>query len=313
MLMIKLSKKELQILHELECNARQSLSAIAKKCRTSKEAVNYHIKKFEKLGIIRGYFLLTDKSRLGLITWRVYIKQRRLDQELEQNMIEFLKSQPDIAGFGRTSGEMDFVLGISKKNEHEFGEFIEDLLNKFGKEIKWLQAHLFLDYVEYSREYLTGELKKSMRMISNKEKAKYDSIDLRILKELAKNARAPFSEVAGALGLSERIVRYRVRRMEREGIIIAYRCNLDYRKLGYDYYKLDLFLEDRAKIDKVRMFVNALPQTVYSEVTAYCSDVEFDIEVSGIQELLDTVQSIVKKFPKTISEFKYYSMIEFYR
>jgi DNA-binding Lrp family transcriptional regulator len=311
--MIKLSKKELRILHELERNSRQTLLSIAKKCVLSKETVNYHIKKLEKQGVIKEYYLVIDKSRLGLSSHRLYIKQKRLDPQMERGLIKFAKSDPDVWAFGRTSGEMDFVIGVSKKDEYEFGNFIDELLARFGQDIKWLSTQIFLEYAEYTREYLTKEPKMNLMMISGREKAKYDETDLRILDELRKDSTAPFSEIAKKVGLSERIVRYRVKRMEDVGIIVAYRCNIDYGILGYDYFKIDLFLDERKDIAKIRKFVNSLPQTVYSERTIYHSDVEFDIEVKGIDELLSTVQLVNEKFPGAIKEFKYYSMLEYYK
>ena len=311
--MIRLSRKELQILHQLESNARQSLSAIAKKCRMSKESANYYIKKLEREGAIKEYFTLIDRSRLGLTTHRLYIKQRKLDPEVGKGIVRFLKSRPDVWAFGETSSEFDFAVGVSTRDRYEFGDFVEELLNRFGKDILWLETQMMLDYTEYTREYLTAESKKTMKTLASKETVKHDSIDLKILGELRKDARIPFSKIANRLGLSERIVRYRVKRMEKMGIIVAYRCNTDYRKLGYDYYKIDLFLEDRTNIEKIRNFVNALPQTVYSEKTVYYSDIEFDIEVRGTEELLETVQRIAKKFPGALREFKYYTMLRFYK
>ena len=136
--MIRLSKKELQILHQLESNARQSLSAIAKKCRMSKESANYYIKKLEREGVIREYFTLIDRSRLGLATYRLYIKQRKLDPDVGKGIVEFLKSNKDVWAFGETSSEFDFAVGVSTRDRYEFGDFVEELLNRFGKDILWL-------------------------------------------------------------------------------------------------------------------------------------------------------------------------------
>jgi len=311
--MFNLSKKELQIIHELETNARQNLSTIAKKCKLSKETVNYHIKKLESLGVIKEYFTLINRNTLGLSTYRIYIKQKKLDAKIGKEILDFLRADPNIWVLGKTSGEFDFAVGISTSNDYEFGNFTEELMNKFSSEIQTLQTQLLLEYNENTREYLTNEPKKTISVLESAKKVDYDKKDLLILDALKRTARISSSKIAKKIGLSERQVRYRIKRMEREKIIVAYRCNIDYRKLGYNYYKIDLWLEDRKNIRKIRKFVNTLPQTVYSERTVYYSDVEFDIEVKGTQELLDTVQHIAKVFPNTLKEFKYYTMLEFYK
>ena len=59
-----LSKKDKQVLKELDINSRQSISQIAKKTHINKETVNYTIKKLEKDEIIQGYFSLVNYFKL---------------------------------------------------------------------------------------------------------------------------------------------------------------------------------------------------------------------------------------------------------
>jgi Lrp/AsnC family transcriptional regulator, leucine-responsive regulatory protein len=49
-----------------------------------------------------------------------------------------------------------------------------------------------------------------------------DAVDERILRLLVENARAPFAELAAAVGLSANAVAQRVRRLEREGVVRGY-------------------------------------------------------------------------------------------
>ncbi len=62
-----------------------------------------------------------------------------------------------------------------------------------------------------------------------------DALDVRILQELNRNARASYREVAVALKISASTAMTRIKRLETAGIIRAYRIQLDYSKLGYDF------------------------------------------------------------------------------
>src|SRR5579862_6677683 len=60
-----------------------------------------------------------------------------------------------------------------------------------------------------------------------------DEIGWKILNQLQLNARLPLTELGRRVGLSTPAAGERVRRMEEAGIILGYRAQLDYEKVGY--------------------------------------------------------------------------------
>jgi DNA-binding Lrp family transcriptional regulator len=313
MMGLEMGKKELQILHELETNARQGMAGIAKKVRAGKERVSYAISRLEEKGIIRGYYTLIDHCALGRRCYRIYIKQKELNPQITGKFILFAKRNPHVWAFGRTSGEFNFTMGLWTRDVFEFGEIVDDVLGKFGEDIGEFATQAMTEYSEYTREYLTNEPKRAFRTLRKREVAKFDAVDIEVLGILSKDARIPTTKIAGKLGLTERVVRYRIRRMEKEGIIIAYRCNVGYGELGREYYKVDLYLNNREKMEEIRRHVCSLAETTYSEKTVYYADIEFDVEVGRHEDLIGIVQGVNAKFPGAIREFSYYTMLEFYK
>ncbi|WP_017325787.1 Lrp/AsnC family transcriptional regulator [Synechococcus sp. PCC 7336] len=59
-----------------------------------------------------------------------------------------------------------------------------------------------------------------------------DDIGWLLLSDLQENARLPFAELGRRVGLSLPAVAERVRRMEDSGIILGYRAELDFDKIG---------------------------------------------------------------------------------
>jgi Lrp/AsnC family leucine-responsive transcriptional regulator len=59
-----------------------------------------------------------------------------------------------------------------------------------------------------------------------------DDIGWKILGELQQNARIPFAELGGIVGLSTPAVTERVHKMEEVGIIVGYRAHIDPAKVG---------------------------------------------------------------------------------
>jgi Lrp/AsnC family leucine-responsive transcriptional regulator len=63
--------------------------------------------------------------------------------------------------------------------------------------------------------------------------AKIDQTDRRIIGELAADGRVSFAELGRRVSLSSPAVAERVQRLERDGVIIGYRTEIDPRALGY--------------------------------------------------------------------------------
>jgi DNA-binding Lrp family transcriptional regulator len=64
---------------------------------------------------------------------------------------------------------------------------------------------------------------------------KPDDLDLAILRELQIDCRIPLQEIAEKVGAPTSTVHYRVKRLEREGVIDGYYANINPEKLGHDY------------------------------------------------------------------------------
>lgn len=72
-----------------------------------------------------------------------------------------------------------------------------------------------------------------MVRISNTITKKEKVSNIEIIKQLIRDGRKSYVDIAEELDVTETAIRKRVRRMEKEGIIINYSIEIDPRKLGY--------------------------------------------------------------------------------
>ena len=70
-----------------------------------------------------------------------------------------------------------------------------------------------------------------------------DEKELQLLKLIAKDSRASLLKLSQQLGITPAAVKYVLKKLEREKVILAYKVTIDFNKLGYHYYKIDLELE----------------------------------------------------------------------
>lgn len=89
-------------------------------------------------------------------------------------------------------------------------------------------------------------------MSENIENYKIDNVDLRILNELTKDAKKPYTEVAKKAFVSGGTVHVRMKKLEDHGIVKGTTLALDYAKLGYDITAfIGIFLEKSALYEEV--------------------------------------------------------------
>ncbi|MEM3754528.1 MAG: winged helix-turn-helix transcriptional regulator [Candidatus Bathyarchaeia archaeon] len=90
-----------------------------------------------------------------------------------------------------------------------------------------------------------------------------DSIDLKILAELTKNAKASFVEMGKKLNIHPNVVAYRVNKMENLGIIKEYTAIIDLEKIGLsEQVCVGAKFPEGAEKDKVLEQIATIPQTV---------------------------------------------------
>lgn len=78
-----------------------------------------------------------------------------------------------------------------------------------------------------------------------------DDVDKAILRELVKDARLSYREIAKRIGVSTATVANKVRKLERLGVIKGYTALLDLEKLGYDVAAVIEVVVAKGKIPEV--------------------------------------------------------------
>jgi Lrp/AsnC family leucine-responsive transcriptional regulator len=90
-----------------------------------------------------------------------------------------------------------------------------------------------------------------------------DSIDCKILAELADNAKSSFAEIGRKLSLHPNVVAYRVNKLERSGVIKDYTADVDLEKLGVaEQILVGASFPRDIERDGIIEKIAAIPQTV---------------------------------------------------
>ncbi len=146
-----------------------------------------------------------------------------------------------------------------------------------------------------------------MFRLSQEERRKPVKLDVRdkkILILLSENARMSLSTIAKKVHLSRDTVHYRIRRMEKLGVIIRYFPELDFKKIGYNVYHLFLLIDETdqvaraALIETMKNHPNTLSLIEYSDRW----DFEWIVAAKNIEEFDMVVTDLHAKFSNVITE-----------
>ena len=83
---IKLTKADKIILKEIAFNSRILEKELARKCNLSKDSIRYRTLRLEKAGIIRGYGVFVDYTRLGFESYKLYLRLNATFEERKKLM-----------------------------------------------------------------------------------------------------------------------------------------------------------------------------------------------------------------------------------
>ncbi|MEW6328757.1 MAG: Lrp/AsnC family transcriptional regulator, partial [Candidatus Micrarchaeota archaeon] len=136
--------------------------------------------------------------------------------------------------------------------------------------------------------------------------------DVKILRVLAKDARAPVVAIAREAGLSEKTVENRIKAMAKKGVIASFRTLFDLDLLGVQYYKIHFKLQGMTpeKLKEMRAYARGHPNVVYDNEVLGGADFEIDVQARGEKEFRALLDEMRKKFAEHIRS---HEVLRYYR
>jgi DNA-binding Lrp family transcriptional regulator len=303
---IKLDKKDRLIMHQLEEDSRQSYAEIGRKVGLRSETVEYRMSKLIRSGVIMRMFAEPNLPKLGLKTYRVYLKIGNMPQEEEERMVSYFFNHPRSNWFAEFEGEWDYTLRYTLKDEIEFREQMEDLMRRFGKYILSKNIVITLQQSFLNISYFTGKEGsiRWMRLERVDRIEEPDRVDKSIMGLLYDNSRLSTVDIAKKVGISADAVQYRIRRLVDRGIISYFGAYFEPPAFGFGRYKVLLWLQHSTKKreEELVRFCQQHPNSSYLNRVVGSWDLELDFDTKDIQQMHDIVKDLRNRFPDLIRD-----------
>ncbi|HIH13073.1 MAG: Transcription regulator, Lrp/AsnC family [archaeon GW2011_AR9] len=308
--MVRLHVKDMKILRELDFGARQPISQIARKVGLSPEVTAYRIKQLEKQGIITGYYPVIDLSKLGYMFCRFRLIVENVDSEIEEKFINAVKNIPQL-GWIIFGSSCLVSLIVYAKSIQEASEIYQQIARLFPGVIKSKAFSIAHKIYHFRRNYLYNTEEDEQLIWGEGGKVEIDEIDRKILVLLIHDARIKYTELAAKVGLTSMAVLNRIKRLQRENLLLGTRCKLNVSKLGYSHYKISLLIDKitTERKNSLKQLLRQSPNVVYITEALGPYDLEFEMDANSEQQVHQFLKKIKEKFP----EIKGFENTTFYR
>ncbi len=311
---LKTDLRDKKLLLSLDFNARSSYAELAKATGLSKQGAEYKLNNLIKKGIIKSFYPVINCPKLGYIYCRLSLVLKNIKPEEEKELLNYLSSNKSTLWVFTTQGVFDILIGYLVKSITEFKKNIEELLEKYGKYIKFKSESVTTEVIHFQHRYLLNHKEsKEINIKETSEHIEIDETDKKVLKELAEDARSPLIRIANNLKISPKVVSYRINRMEKNGLIEGYRPEIDHNKLGYTYYKLwiNINYENFKEIKKLYFYIKQNPIVLFIvKGSGLPEDLDLEIMVKDNQELFNFIKDLKIKFPNLIGDYKAFTYLE---
>lgn len=306
--MVKLDLKDKKLLYELDLNARETTSKLAKKVRLSQQAISYRIKNLIEKGIIRQFYTVINVAKLGYTFYKVYFRLQNINPKIEREIINFLVDHKNVFWVGTCDGAWDLSTSVLAKHVVEFEKILEEINSKFAKYILTKSILIVSQVPHFTKAYLLDKAteREFIEFGGIPEEIKIDEIDYKILKMLSNNARISLLEIVEKTNLTLDVVRYRIKKLQKEKIIQSFRIWIDLDLIDYKFYKLLVSLQNYSKedLDNLIDFCKTHKNIVYILKTLGGWDLEIEIEVEDIKDFHNIVVEFRNNFQNIIKDYQ---------
>lgn len=313
-IMINLDKKDRMILYQLDINSRQSSNQIGKKVGLPRSVVAYRISKLKKEGIIKNFFTLIDSMCLGLIPIRIHIKFKNTTSQKIMEIVDFFVNNKYSTLVCLTYGFFDLSVVIEVREMHDFYDTWLNAKKRYGYYFQNHSLSLFINEMKFNQSYLLlNDAKKSDRenylFIGKRNIDQIDDIDIGILKIVATNAEVSLVDISKEFNMSSVAIKHRLMNLIKKNIILGYKVDIDYSRIGFQKLKSYIKLNDFNKRTYIKNYIKYNHHLINIDENSGESDIELEFILKHVGDLRDIMNDLSDRFPNVIKNYDIVSTI----
>jgi DNA-binding Lrp family transcriptional regulator len=309
--MINIDKKDRKILFYLLQDSRQTLKSIGKKTGISKELASYRIKRLMNKNVITKFPTNVYFSKMGYSYTDVFFQFKNINPKIKSEIVNFIINSPHTSYVSLLEGKYDFQFEILLGDPHECEAFYDELKRKYNYYLTTIDWITWIRGEHYNYPFLMDDEKNITKPFiwhwGTLIPSEIDELDYFILKELADDARKQTKKIADDVNSRVSVVSNRINKLIKTGVIMQFTINVDWSKLGFNWYHLQIYLNDYNKKSQILNFIRKSPYLIRIFKGLYLN---FDIHCTFLfqqqKQLRSLIEEITERFPNEIANYQFY-------
>jgi len=300
---MELDAYDKRIIDLLLSDSRRPIAAIARKIRLSKESVYYRVNRLVKTGYIENFFTLINASRIGFQYYRIYLKFRLWDEDMERKVVNFLRTQKSCTDLDILEGYYNLTFLTMHKDQHELGLFIDELSQNFGLDTVDKSLHL-VTKLHVTISDSQGNTEDKIIVYDSPSIINHDDLDIKILNLLARDSRIQSVALSNKLHFNVQSIRYHLKKLEKSGIVVGYTASLGIERFGYFPIQVNFRLSSHKVIPKLLEILTQLKTLLWSLETIGKYDLSVKIIVEDMPQVLSHLEQLRKEIGNDLISYE---------
>jgi DNA-binding Lrp family transcriptional regulator len=299
--------KDKKILFELDRNARQTDSEIAKKVGVSKQVANYRIHRLLKNNIINNFYSFINVGKLGLETYYVFFQLEGINKEEEQKLLEKLEKLSYVGWLVSSVGRWDVVLLLFADSISMFDKLLTNILNICGNHLHEYTFTTMLTAEHISYKFLSDDdTFNSVKQTEKTTKINLGETEKKILSAISNDARKSVVDISREKNIPIHKVTYSLKNMMRKEIIEGFKPKINVHKLNYQWHLLLIqFQPSHSKRKKEFIsFCKQHDKVYYVTNTIGSYNIMLDVFVKSPEQFKEVLLELKDKFSNLIKLYE---------
>jgi DNA-binding Lrp family transcriptional regulator len=300
---MKLSVNESKVLSVLHLEAEAPTTIVSKMCKLPMHTVQYCLRSLIERELIAKVPYI-NSGKLGLTSYGVLLSINTEERNLHQRFKKRVSSTKGVTYFAELGGEYQYYVAIATRTPVQLREFFDMVSLEFGPIVFRKDVVAQIELHDYKLSYLLGDRSRvdELGWGVTTELVDVDSIDRAILSALSRAGGRSNREVARKLGLASSTFEFRVRRLEKSGVIVGYRYLIDTLRLGVQSFTIGLTTRGLSRDfrNRIQVFSQKHRHVRFLIETVGGWDFELGVETFDTRLMSSIVLDIYERFGREI-------------
>jgi Lrp/AsnC family transcriptional regulator, leucine-responsive regulatory protein len=308
-----LTEKQRKILSSAQLQAHAPVSRIAEETGYREHTVRYCLEDLKAKGILDG-FAFINPYPLGYTQYGIYFSRTSESKASRQKLLDALVDSSHTSWVAEFGGDFQYGVTVYAKRITDVDRFFSSLTERCGGRFFEKSFALPVSWTIFRSKYLSSH-KSAVECLSGSghtEEAKIDATDHRILKRISAPKCSSRTALARELGLPLTTLDYRIRRLEKMGVIVGYAYRVNPSVYGSQMFVLMIYAQNPSSelTDKLYRFSAAHPHVTSFTHCIGSWDYELRVEVKNSRSVAEITQEIHERFGQQIGNVKVLTFFE---